>query len=703
MSIVPGLLRLERYDTVLEQFKGRKTIDPGTLLLHLKNTTADQLRQDLEALGLPRTPIRIAEFRSILKRTMTQLRQDAGAIGSHTLAGLIGSTAAARVLEVAKPAPLARAQVREAAWNCVIERPDYFVLAHGRLRTHRGKQLLAFPHQLATVNAIFGRFCGQAIVADEVGLGKTLIGALLAFETLERHPETTVLILTPANLVKQWLDEFRLFFGFDLKDHPHAGASELAGQRLVLLSLDRAKGDDLAPSLLARRWDLLLLDEAHEVRTQTARKTMFTYSLHALNRVYLTATPVQNSGYDIYNLSNSLRPGFLNVKADFTAKYMADERSVRQPDVLQRHLSAILTRRRRKDVGQTGFAKRRVITIKIENWTAQERKAYDGLLVMLRDIYRRNLGYATPILRGSGGEDYISQFVLIAILVLREMSSHTSAALKTLDVSLRAQLQKMKAAIEASGAQASASSIRGRDFDLQQLNRFLAEHGSNLEHPEAHSKVAALIKELRRIFKKKTDQSVLVYVCFLESLKLLTRLLEEEFGNDVLVVDFYGNVPNKDTQLTKFQESRRACLVSTDAGGQGQNLQMANTVINYDLPWNPMKIEQRIGRVDRYGQAARTVTVLNLVNTGTIERYVYDTLRTKLTTFEHVVGEIMSPLNVDDILENRLMLGIGELILSSKSTEEMRLRFEGLDEAALHRYMDRYEQYVTGRDSWLGA
>jgi hypothetical protein len=84
-------------------------------------------------------------------------------------------------------------------------------------------------------------------------------------------------------------------------------------------------------------------------------------------------------------------------------------------------------------------------------------------------------------------------------------------------------------------------------------------------------------------------------------------------------------------------------------------------------------------------------------------RYVYDTLRTKLATFEHVVGDTMSPLNVDDILENRLMLGIGELIPSSKSTEEMRLRFEVLDEVTLHRYMDRYHQYVTGRDQWLEA
>src|SRR5262249_17964331 len=156
------------------------------------------------------------DFRSSLTRMLTQARQDAGAVGADGPGRPIARAAVEHALEVAAPAALARAEVREAAWNCVIERPDYFVLAHGRLKTDRGTQLVAFPHQLETVNAVLGRLCGQAIVADEVGLGKTLIGALLTLEMLERRSEANVLILTPANLVGQWLAEFRRFFGLDL-------------------------------------------------------------------------------------------------------------------------------------------------------------------------------------------------------------------------------------------------------------------------------------------------------------------------------------------------------------------------------------------------------------------------------------------------------------------------------------------------------
>ncbi len=681
---LPSVLRLERYASVLTQFEEHEDIALSSFLLALMNISAEQVLADFGQLEISYDPIKQREAQQAVRAALVEIRaSDSG--GADPRESIQAAEVERKLMEAA-PGSVQQARIAEAAWNFVVDHSSVFLLSLGRMQ----KGEVPFPHQILTTKSILEVYGGTAIVADEVGLGKTLIGALLVFEILERRVDAKVLILTPANLLKQWVDEFDRFFGFDLKEVPTMKVGQLTSERVVLLSMDRAKGSNVATSLLQRQWDLLLVDEAHELRNENSLRASFVYSLSALNRVYLTATPVQNSGYDIFHVVNSLRPGFLNVKAVFTERYMFDERSIRDPESLQRSLVKVMLRKRRAEVGTEGFAERKIDTIFIEEWTKQEKAAYEDLLEMLRGTYRRNLGYAAPIRRSSGMEEHVSQFVLVAMLVLREMSSHTRAALKTLDTALRARLK----ALETAGQEVDRIRPIGSDlgWGLKQLDEFLEKHRKDLNRAEAHAKAKSLISQLVELFK--TERSVLVYVCFRETLDALTRLVERHLKH-VVVIDYHGELDSnaKTKRLDLFRTSKTACLLSMDAGGQGLNLQTADTIINYDYPWNPMKVEQRIGRVDRYNQNAPTVQVINLVTKGTIERYVYDTLRTKLEVFEHVVGDMMSPLNVDDVLENKFMLGIGELILSSRSVEEMRVRFDGLDETTLQGLMDRVGSY----------
>jgi SNF2 family DNA or RNA helicase len=680
---LPSVLRLERYASVLTQFEGQEEIPLSSFLLALMNISAEQMIADFSQLGISYDPIKQREAQQAVRAALAEVRAgDSGTLASRES---LQTAEIERKLMESAHGTVQQARIAEAAWNFVVDHSSMFLLSLGRMQ----KGEVPFPHQLLTTKSILEVYGGTALVADEVGLGKTLIGALLVFEILERRPDARVLILTPANLLRQWVDEFYRFFGFDLKEVPTMKVGQLTSERVVLLSMDRAKGANVATALMQRQWDLLLVDEAHELRNEDSLRASFVYSLSALNRVYLTATPVQNSGYDIFHIVNSLRPGFLNVKAVFTERYMLDDRSIRDPESLQRSLAKVMLRKRR-EIGAEGFAKRKVETVFIEAWTEQEQAAYEDLLEMLRGTYRRNLGYAAPIRRSSGMEEHISQFVLVAMLVLREMSSHTRSALKTLNTALRARLE----ALETAGQKVERISPIGGElgWGLKQLDEFLHKHRKGLDRAEAHAKAKNLISLLKELFK--TERSVLVYVCFRETLDALTRLVERHLKH-VVAIDYHGELDTnlKTKRLELFKESKTACLLSMDAGGQGLNLQTADTIINYDYPWNPMKVEQRIGRVDRYNQKSPEVRVINLVTKGTIERYVYDTLRTKLEVFEHVVGDMMSPLNVDDVLENKIMLGIGELILSSRSVEEMRVRFDGLDQMTLQGIMDRVGLY----------
>ena len=149
----------------------------------------------------------------------------------------------------------------------------------------------------------------------------------------------------------------------------------------------------------------------------------------------------------------------------------------------------------------------------------------------------------------------------------------------------------------------------------------------------------------------------------------------------------------KTEATTAFKDEAKACLVSTDSGGQGLNLQFADCVVNYDFPWNPMRIEQRIGRVDRVKQQSKLVKILNFRTTGTVEEYVQIVLTSKLKECRSVLGEFTSPLQIEKIYEDKLTMGIGKALMEAANAEDMRKRMMKLGEDDLRRYIGEYSLY----------
>lgn len=556
-----------------------------------------------------------------------------------------------------------------------------FLLGHGRMSNGQ----VAFPHQLKTAKRVLEEMNGVAIVADEVGLGKTNIAGLILEEVVAHNANASVLILVPPNLRKQWVkDELPLFFNRLVRsnlDHS-LSLSEIASTPIVLLSLDQAKGDGkndaLSRILLDRLWDLVILDEAHDCRNADSLRFKFVYSLQALRRVFLTATPIHNSGYDIFSVATLLKPGCLGQRGFFTERHMAGKRLLKDSDALQQDLKPLMTRTLRACT-RIHFAKRDFKLIRIKEFKKQESVLYDELLGILRGIYRRHMGSSARISQPSGQSQYVSQFVLIAMLVLREMASHPLAAIHTLKTALRKQVEQF--------------AFKSRnDLDLAKLDAFIGRYTSQTWNISHHAKSEQLLKEAGRLLAE--GKKFIVYVNYLKTLDTLSKLLARQ-NPSAKILSYEGSMGHaeKTEAMTAFKDEPKACLVSTDSGGQGLNLQFADCVVNYDFPWNPMRIEQRIGRVDRVKQTSKQIRILNFRTEGTVEEYVQIVLTTKLKECRSVLGEFTSPLEIEKIYEDKLTMGIGKALMEAKDAEDMRKKMKRLGEDELRSYVGEYALY----------
>jgi SNF2 family DNA or RNA helicase len=533
-------------------------------------------------------------------------------------------------------------------------------------------ELVAYKHQVEEARRIVEHFTGNAIVVHEVGLGKTITAILVLGELLLRDPHLTSLTIVPTNLLKQWQVEFSKCI--ELPIYSGSSPREVSSQPHVLMAIDTAKEPRWEKILTKRNWGFVIVDEGHALRHDDIKRYRFVYSLWSRYRVLLTATPVHNSAYDIYHQVNIVRPGLLGRKAVFGENYMRDERQVSDAVALRERLDKVVSRVHRADTG-IPFPDRQIEHMRVKDRSAQERELYDDMLSVLRGIYRRHLGGAAFVRRPSGKEQGVASIVLVAILVLRELASHPLAAIKTMS----GQLLKRVAGV---------ASVTGDTTDLAAVEKLVKKYSEIEWGPGSHAKTDALINALPDLIKK--NGRVIVYVEFTETLNVIVKRLQKKrqvgLPSKTAIISYRGDLhrAEKIDRIDRFGWHEPACLISTDAGGQGLNLQKANVVVNFDFPWNPMRVEQRIGRVDRLGQT-RTVFVRNLITVGTIEQYVYNTLRLKLKVCDDVLGHLIPRIFKFRGIKDRYcseedLLGLGQIILSSKNEEDLRRKFAALDD-----------------------
>jgi len=450
-----------------------------------------------------------------------------------------------------------------------------------------------YEHQERAALRVLREMRGRAILADEVGLGKTIEAGLILKEYMIRGLVRRALVLTPPALRTQWLEEMREKFslpfevlrsGEDWERHP-----------LLIASLDTAKREPHGTQARSLSWDMVIVDEAHRLKNRLSRNWRFVSSLRKKYMLLLTATPVQNDMGELFNLVSLLKPGQLHTYEEFVARYVAsrDGRVPARVTELRSRLRDVMIRNRR-GISFT-LPPRRVHSFPVR-LTPEERRLYEDVTDFVRDAYGR------PVAR-------LPLTAKLTLIVLqREIGSSSFAAAQT--------LAKMR-----------ESPLFGRE-ERERLASLHEEALAVRENVKA--------QHLRRLLAA-TDEKVLVFTQYLRTLEYLRRALE---ADGLRVAVYHGGLPTaaKDAAVRAFRADHQVFL-STEAGGEGRNLQFARTLVNYDLPWNPLRIEQRIGRVHRLGQE-REVHVVNLWARDTVEEYLIELLDRKIHMFELVVGEL---------------------------------------------------------------
>lgn len=516
-----------------------------------------------------------------------------------------------------------------------------------------------YAHQIDAALRALSVMRGRALLADEVGLGKTIEAGIIMKELVVRGLVRSVLVLTPASLTEQWREELASKFHEEftvMERVDEWDAVREASQGRWLVSLDRAKRKDHAETILAREYDLLIVDEAHKLKNRSTLAWEFVNRLRKRYVLMLTATPVQNDLMELYSLITILAPGQLGTVRAFRRHFLshADARQPRNSPTLRRLLNDVMIRNRRSKVDIT-FPRRNAAIVHLTLSEAEWQ-----LYANVTDYIRRRFRDA----------DSSKALRLTLITLQKELSSSPQA--------LAATLRKMV------GDRAHGDSVRG---ELQQFLALAESIG-----------IGRKLLAVREILDRYPGQ----FLIFTEYRATLEALVAQLRLWGISTASFHGglSIEQKEAAVAAFRgdpvEGARAgahrpvrVLVSTESGAEGRNLQFCHQLINFDLPWNPMRVEQRIGRLHRLGQS-NDVTIFNLSCNETIEAHVIDLLARKIRMFELVIGEldlILGSVEGDKSFED-LLRGAWEAATSEADLRGRLAQLGALLERARRRYDD---------------
>jgi superfamily II DNA or RNA helicase len=568
------------------------------------------------------------------------------------------------------------------------------------------------PHQVeAAAFALDSLPRGGCVLADEVGLGKT-IEAGIVIAQLVAEGKSRILVLTPATLRAQWQAELQQ--KFDLGSLIVDGRTGRVGhnpfEQAFPVIASHPFGAGRAELLRRVSWDLVVIDEAHRLRNAHRAGNKIGRALRDALRqcpkLLLTATPLQNELMELFGLLSFLDEQILGPEHAFRARYAVDPDAGGIPDgpaqELRERLETVVQRTLRRQVREyVRFTNRRSM---VEDFapSEQEQSLYDDVSEYLR---RNEAAAIEPGKR-----------TLLTLVYRKLLASSTYAiapTLRKLAETLRARIDAARRGAEAAGlfepeetsgyaeeaeawedepGRGGPPALAALESEASELERY----AQRAESIRVNAKGEALKRALDRLFTvARAHQWPEKAVVFTESRRTqayLAELLAEHgwYGRISLLSGDAGTPEERHTLVEEFQ-NRTQILLSTEAGAEGLNLQFCNLVVNYDLPWNPQRIEQRIGRCHRYGQE-RDVLVLNFLNRqNAADARLYELLERKLHLFDGVFGasdEILGALETGINFERRVL----DIYQSCRSTEEISRAFDALREDLEHRIDARMTQ-----------
>jgi SNF2 family DNA or RNA helicase len=602
------------------------------------------------------------------------------------------------------------------------------------------------PHQIVLTHRIATATPRRFLIADEVGLGKTIETALVLRELASRGELRRALMVVPAGLVDNWHRELNEVFRLDFEVFGSQGDvtdrktnAFLKHDRLIA-SIDTMKRPERVRRLLeAPPWDLVVVDEAHHLNAyRNGRKVRKTdnYVLgealrsHARDLLLLSATPHQGDHFRFWMLVQLLDPTLFRDEEDMVAN--------------RHRLNSVVFRRTKADAcradGGLLFARRQVHTESFV-MSSEEARFYVRLREYLEDGYAlskrrgnagRALGFVMAIFQKIAASSFwavrrtlrrrlLSLLVYEAVLRDRELDIDGRQALLDEARDLirseyglgddrlgRSEVDRILAELRVSVA---------RKLDSEELERvsdpyggeYASQHAEDaaatsvgLALPEERerirallaafpqqqeTKVAKILSALGTLWRQDASEKVVIFATYLGTVELLAREIEATYPGQGVVVLRGGDHGAKVAAERRFRRSDGPrVLVCTAAGREGINLQFARVLFNFDLPWNPMDVEQRIGRIHRYGQA-HTAQVYNLVLSDTIEGRVFLLLEEKLAEIARAVGKVDERGDVAEDLRGQILgqlserLSYDRLYLDALSDPELRRTRQELEAA----------------------
>jgi len=644
-----------------------------------------------------------------------------------------------------------------------------------------------WPHQISAFERMNAQEFPRLLIADEVGLGKTIQAGLVLRQMMLAGRIRRALILTPASVLKQWQLELREKFNLSWPVYDGSKFTWASGEALPEREPQVVSRSDwhkepfvIASSHLMRRserqkelcedaepWDLVILDEAHHARRSGAggsnespnRLLQLMRKLRTRTKglVLLTATPMQVHPIEVWDLLDLLGLPQEWTEGAFQRFYELIEKP--NPDIAQLNELAALYRaaeaaygvaaveevqrmggssrlrsqkilnalRDRSEIPRRQLEndQREVARRLMKRWSPIGRLISRHTRDLLRQYYKAGK-LKTPIADRSVHdcfidlsseerhvyeevENYISSSYAAATpnrrsavgFVMTIYRRRVASSFRALENTLRSRLARAPSGVHFPVSEdASDDESRGDVMDADEvakLERETKEDRAAIERLLAlvktlpvDTKTGALISALRELEADGYSQTM-VFTQYTATLDFLRdHLLKHGFDRLVCLSGRGGEAPagagrwqriSRDEIKRRFRDGTARVLLCTDAAAEGLNFQFCGALINYDMPWNPMRVEQRIGRIDRLGQQHAKVRIINLHYRDTVETDVYQALRNRIDLFESVVGRLQPILS-------KLSSRINEVVLEDPAAERQRARAE-----AVRKIEEEIEEY----------
>ncbi len=516
--------------------------------------------------------------------------------------------------------------------------------------------IIPLPHQLHVLNRALSNNNVRYILADEVGLGKTIEAGLIIKELKTRGLIKRILVVCPTGLVTQWSlemqDKFNEKFHVILPEdydtiRKITGNEDVYGQFDQVISpmdsikpLERRVGwteekiaeynEERIYSIINSGWDLVVIDEAHRVAGSSGEVARY-----KLGKLLAAASP--------YLLLLTATPHNGKTEPFLRLIRLVDEKAFPNINAIVKEQVApyVIRTEKREAIDNNGnklFKNRttRAIELHWDERHSMQRRLYE----MVSDYVSKNYNKA---MRNRGKNMW---FVFLLIMMQRLVTSSTSAVRESMERRVKVleeQAFKYQSMSEEEFAEMELEenmedAIAAISLDIKeeiaQLNDIIAV-AKQAEFQYLDVKVEPLLEIIDDLFAEDRQRKVIIFTEFVATQSYLVKLLKDR-GYSTSILNGSMSIEERNAVLQEFK-TETDILISTDAGGEGLNLQFSNCIINYDLPWNPMKIEQRIGRVDRIGQQ-RDVIVYNFILADTVENRVKAVLEEKLSVILKEIG-----------------------------------------------------------------